>query len=72
MTSSGRNFVKKIIIGHITSKKSQYLFVLCRMLVTSPPDHFSPLSVRSTGELRAKLHVEILRAFLFKASNYNK
>ena len=28
-----------------------------------------PLSVRSTGELREKLHVEILRAFLCK---YNK
>ena len=34
MTSSGRNFVKKIIIGHISSRKSQYLFVLSRMLVT--------------------------------------
>ena len=33
---------------------------------------FNSLSVCSLGELRAEFRVEILRAFLYKASNYNK
>ena len=66
MTSSGRNFVKKIIIGHISSRKSQFLFVLGRMLVTINLIILTPLSVRPTGELRAKLHVEMYAHFYFK------
>ena len=56
MTSSGRNFVKKIIIGHISSRKSQFLFLLGRIASYYQPDNFNPLSVHPTGDLRAKLH----------------
>ena len=62
----------KIIIAHISSRKSHFLFVLGRMLGTIKLIILTLSASAQRVNYAQKLHVEILRAFLSKASNYIK